>query len=96
MVPHSPLDDPHTAAHAWARFRQMMRVAGLVTLALVVLVVGGEYVWFGRVSISVYIGTALGIGLLVPMTAALMGLMFLSSGTGHDQAIADSFEDEEV
>lgn len=96
MVPRSPLDDPQNAAHAWARFRRLMRGAAVATLALAVVVMGIEYLWFGRVSIHIYIGTALGIILIVPITAALMGLMFLSSGTGHDQAIANPFEDDDV
>jgi hypothetical protein len=30
----------------------------------------------------------------IMLTAALMGLVFLSSGSGHDEAIDDPFEDE--
>jgi len=48
----------------------------------------------GAVSIHMYIATGLGVGLAMMLTAALMGLVFLSSGTGHDESIADPLEDE--
>jgi hypothetical protein len=33
------------------------------------------------------------VGLTIMLMAALMGLVFLSSGTGHDESIEDPFED---
>ena len=38
--------------------------------------------------------TALGIFASVLLAAALMGLVFLSAGSGHDDAISDPFSDE--
>lgn len=96
MIPRSPLDDPRNAAHAWRRFRRLMGWAAAAAVALAAVVVAGVYVWLGPVSINVFIATALGIVLVVLLTAALMGLMFLSSGTGHDQAIVNPLEDEDV
>jgi hypothetical protein len=40
------------------------------------------------------IATAAGVGLSVMLGAALMGLVFLSSGSGHDEAIEDPFADD--
>ena len=40
------------------------------------------------------IATALGIGVAMLLMSALMGLVFLSSGTGHDDSIVDPLEDE--
>ena len=48
----------------------------------------------GMVSIHFFIATAGAIFGAVMLTAALMGLVFLSSGSGHDEAIEDPFEDE--
>ena len=96
MVPRSPLDDPQNAAHAWGRFRRLMGWSAVAAVVVATLVLVGIYFWLGRVSIHIYIATALGIILLVLLTAALMGLMFLSSGTGHDQAIVNPLEDEDV
>jgi hypothetical protein len=87
MARRSPLDDPQIAAHAWLRFRRIM----LGMLALTVLVVGVA-LWLvyretGLVSVHFFIATALGIGLTMLLTSGLMGLIFLSSGTGHDESI---------
>jgi hypothetical protein len=96
MIPESPLDDPRNAAHAWARYARLMRRTGLATVVAVLLAMGGIYLWFGWVSIHVYLATALALLLIIPTTVGLMGLMFLSSGTGHDQAIANPLEDEDT
>lgn len=95
MVPRSPLDDPHNAAHAWAHYWRLMRLSAIATLGVTALAMAGIYLWYGAVSIHVYLATALTIVLIIPMTAALMGLMFLSSGTGHDQAIVNPLEDDD-
>jgi hypothetical protein len=73
-----------------------MRWSALAAVALAAIVVAGLYFWLGPVSINVFIATALGILFVVLLTAALMGLMFLSSGTGHDEAIVNPLEDEDV
>ena len=55
------------------------------------LTVGGALAWFANsgepVSIHFYIATGLGIGVMMLLTGALMGLVFLSNGTGHDNSI---------
>ncbi|MCV0383231.1 MAG: hypothetical protein K5799_07190 [Erythrobacter sp.] len=89
MAGHSPLDDPETAAFAWSRYKRLMRIMALVSLSVAVLSVGGLYYWGGPESVHFYIAVALGIGITMMLTSALMGLVFLSSGTGHD----DSFDD---
>lgn len=90
----SPLDDPHAAQAAWAHFRRMMRwtaelAAGVIAVVWVLL-----YNEFGLVSIHLYIATALGFGVMVMLMGALMGLVFLSHNTGHDESIDDPFEDD--
>ena len=94
MIPRSPLDDPEKAAFAWARFRRIMRWMMLVTVTLVVGSLWVLYKSNGMVSIHMYIAAALGIGFTMLLTSALMGLMFLSSGTGHDESIVDKLEEE--
>ena len=95
MIPRSPLDDPETAQFAWARYRRLMRWMMLVTVTMVIGAFVGLYRANGMVSIHFYIATALGIGFAMLLMSALMGLVFLSSGTGHDEAIIDPLEDEE-
>lgn len=85
----SPLDEPRNAAHAWAHYRRLMRGMALFALVLIALAMAVLYVLGAVVSIHVLIATALGIGLTVMLMSALMGLVFLSSGTGHDESIVD-------
>ena len=96
MVSKSPLDDPEQAAFAWARFRRIMRFMFLLTVGIVIIALA--LLWkFGEqeVSIHFYIASALGIGFTMLLTSALMGLVFLSSGTGHDESIEDRLRDDD-
>ena len=94
MTYHSPLDDPRLAAYAWARYRWLMRFMVKVTLTVIVLALSLLYYSNGFVSIHFYIATALGIGFAMMLMSALMGLVFLSNGTGHDQSIHDPLRDD--
>jgi hypothetical protein len=94
MIPRSPLDDPETAAFAWARYRRLMRWMMLITVTMVVGSMVLLYRSNGLVSVHFYIATALGIGFSMLLMSALMGLVFLSAGTGHDDAIIDPLDDE--
>jgi hypothetical protein len=94
MIPKSPLEDPETAAFAWARYRRLMRWMMLVTVTMVIGASVALYRSNGFVSVHFYIATALGIGFAMLLMSALMGLVFLSAGTGHDDAIIDPLEDE--
>lgn len=95
LAPKSPLDDPQKAAFAWARYRRIMRLM----FALTILVVGAAMVaifWSDAdVSPHFFIAVALGIGFTMILTGALMGLVFLSSGTGHDESIHNPLADED-
>ena len=90
-----PLDDPVQAACAWARYRRIMRAMAWVTLAVVAVSLAVVYRANGLVSINLYIATALGVGGTMLLASALMGLVFLSSGTGHDAAVMDFMAEEE-
>jgi hypothetical protein len=94
MIPHSPLDDPETAAFAWARYRRIMRFMLGVTIGIVGIALALLYHSNGMVSIHLYIAAAVGIGFTMLLASALMGLAFLSHGTGHDEAITDFLEEE--
>ena len=94
MTPGSPLDNPETAAFAWARYKRLMRWMVLVTAVAVTAALYLLYRSNGFVSVHFYIATALGIGFAMLLTSALMGLVFLSSGTGHDEAIISPLDDD--
>ena len=95
MVPPSPLDDPEKAAHAWARYLRIMRWMMVATIGLVAVAVILLYRSNGMISIHFYIATALGIGFTMLLASALMGLAFLSSGTGHDESIVDPLREDD-
>lgn len=92
MARSSPLDDPANARHAWARYKRLMRFMGAVTLLVLAIAMAYLYTQVENVSIHFYIATALGIAFTVMLTGALMGLVFLSSGTGHDEAVDNSLD----
>jgi len=92
-VPASPLDDPVNSAHAWARYKRIMGYMAWLTFAVVVATLVVLFEENGFVSINLFIAAALGIGGMMLLTAALMGLVFLSSGTGHDAAVVNPLED---
>lgn len=83
------LDDPAIAAPAWVRFRRMFKAWSWFTFAVVTLIL----VWFvvtrGIESVHFYLAMAAGVGLTMLLGGALMGLMFLSSAAGHDEAVRD-------
>lgn len=66
-----------------------MLLVGAITL----LTIGAALAYFHAqdepASFHFYIAVALGIGGTMMLGGALMGLVFLSSGTGHDQSIGD-------
>lgn len=94
MVSSSPLDNPENARFAWDRYKRLMRAMFAFTVLTVVAVLGYLYLENGMVSIHFYIAVALGIGAMMMLTAALMGLAFLSNGTGHDASIEDRLGEE--
>lgn len=87
MEQPSGLDDPDYAAFAWARFRRMlgwMALAAAVAVGLAVWILEAVYGPLSWVAILAAIG---GFGGTIMMAAALMGLAFMSSGTGHDEDV---------
>jgi hypothetical protein len=87
MSRKSPLDDPENAAHAWARYRRIMKLLMSVTVGTVLFALALLYAYNGAVSVHFYIAVALGISFTMLLGGALMGLVFLSHGTGHDDSV---------
>ncbi len=94
MARFSNLDDPDYARFAWGRYWRLMGWMAGATLLTIVVALALLFVLHGAVSIHMYIAAALGIGFTMLLTSALMGLVFLSSGTGHDDAIDDGLDPE--
>ncbi|MES1974144.1 MAG: hypothetical protein V4472_16915 [Pseudomonadota bacterium] len=81
------LDDPEYAAFAWARYRRIMAWMTLLSLACGLVAVFGLEYFYGPLSWVAIAAAIGGIGGSVLMASALMGLVFLSSGSGHDEAV---------
>jgi hypothetical protein len=92
----SRLDDPEHAAHAWGRFRQILVwniLVSAIAAALGLMTVrwlAGPVPWFMALM------TVLGIFFTVACAAVLMGLVFISAGTGHDEAVDNNLPDNEI
>jgi len=95
MTRRSPLDDPRIASHAWARYKRLVRWMFGFTAAVVIVALVLVYRQVGMASVHVYIATALGVGFAVMLMSVLMGLVFLSSGTGHDEAVSDAGQEDQ-
>ena len=89
MPQPSRLDDPLYASIAWSRYWRLIRGMALFTLICTAVTLSILYYLHGWVSIHMYMATAGGIAFALMLTAALMGLVFLSSATGHDESIDD-------
>lgn len=92
MTGKSPLEDPATAAHAWARYRWLMRWMLAFTTLVVIIAMAVIYMQPESVSPHFFIAVALGIGASMLLMSALMGLVFLSNGTGHDASVDNSLD----
>lgn len=89
MAKRSPLEDTDTAVIAWKRWRRLMALAAAVATLTIAAALAYFHAQDEPVSIHFYIAVALGIGATMLLGGALMGLVFLSSGTGHDDSIGN-------
>ncbi len=72
----------------------MLGMALVSTLAVIGALLYLHFSLPHGLTIHMIIATAAGVGLSVMLGAALMGLVFLSSGSGHDESIEDPFEND--
>jgi hypothetical protein len=93
MAKLSPLEDPPRADFAWARWKRMMQLMAAMTAATVVAIL--TYMWASGTAMSVhfYIAVGFGVGASMMLMGALMGLVFMSNGTGHDASVVDPLDD---
>lgn len=83
----SGLDNPEQAAFAWRRYRRLLGWMTLFSLLCGLAAVFGLQYLYGPLSWVAVAAAIGGIGGSVLMASALMGLVFLSSGTGHDESV---------
>jgi hypothetical protein len=92
----SRLDDPEHAAHAWGRFRRILMWNLIVSAVAAALGVAAVRWMAGPIPWFMALMTVLGIFLTVACSALLMGLVFMSAGTGHDAAVDNTMPDNEL
>lgn len=100
MPRHDPVPprrgpDYERAAVAWARYKLFMRrmvlLAALTAgLSVAYLARGGE-----GLHLHMVIATVAGVALMVLVGTGLMGLVFLSHRTGHDEDAAEGGQNDE-
>ncbi len=87
--PKPDLDDPDYARFAWGRYKRLMAWMPLAAALAVVASLVWLRIYAGPMPIHMIIATIAGVFFTVMLGAALMGLVFLSSGSGHDEKIED-------
>jgi hypothetical protein len=93
--PDHPLPaTPAISPVAMARYKRLMKwmvVLSFATAATGLLIMK---IVLGTVPIHMAIATTLGVFFTVLLAATLMGLVFLSSGSGHDDNVRDHFDED--
>ena len=87
MPQHDPIPEPlERSALAWARYRRMMKWMVLAAA----LTVAATLLWLSTTGnpmpAHMIVATIAGVGLTVLVGTGLMGLVFLSNSSGHDDA----------
>lgn len=91
---HPATETPGVSSFALARYKRLMKwmaVASFATAALGLLIMK---IVLGTVPIHMAIAVTLGVFFTVLLAATLMGLVFMSSGSGHDDVVRDHFDED--
>ena len=88
-----PLPETPQAGFAKKRFMRLMKIMGIATTIAVAVTWTLFYRELGFVSIHFYIATGLGVAFAMMLMGTLMGLVFLSSGSGHDDRMPGTNQD---
>lgn len=92
-LPPTQPDRPASALH-WRRFRRLM--AFMLTVAVIAVSTALWLLHRDGVVMHFHFVVAMGLGITVSLllAGALMGLVFLSSNSGHDDAVIDPADRE--
>ena len=85
-VPRRDAPDFERAAAAWARYKKLMRWMALVAALAVIAALLYLRLSGAAMPLHLVIATIAGVGLTILVGTGLMGLVFLSSRGGHDDA----------
>ena len=93
MPRHDPIPPKLEApALAWARYKKMMKWMALASAVAAALAVAWLKATSAAMPWQMVVATVAGVGLSVLLGTALMGLVFLSDRTGHDEAASGKEE----
>ncbi len=91
-MPKKTLEDPDYRRFAWRRYRSLMRWMTLIAAMSAAAALAVFYVAEGSLALHFAVAVALSVFFSIVLAAALMGLVFMSSGTGHDEVAGEQFE----
>ena len=87
MPRHDPIPPkPEASALAWSRYKTMMKWMALAAAVAAGLAVAYLKATSDAMPWQMVLATIAGVGLSVLLGTALMGLVFLSDRSGHDEA----------
>ena len=89
MTHPSSLDDRDYADFAWGRYRKILK--WMTAASVLVALLSVAILWWSSGPLPwIFVGlTFAGVFATMMMAAALMGLIFLSNGSGHDAVVSD-------
>jgi F0F1-type ATP synthase assembly protein I len=88
------LEEVQRAARAWSKYKKMMKWMLLAAGLTVVAALGWLKAMGEEMPIHMVIATIAGVGLSVLVGTGLMGLVFLSNSSGHDDAASGRNQDQ--
>ena len=91
MPKHDPIPPSlERTAVAWARYKALMSWMALAAFVAVLLAVGYLYLSGAEVRLHMVIATVAGVSVSVLLGTGLMGLVYFSSHSGHDEGAHQS------
>jgi hypothetical protein len=88
MPRHDPIPPSRAQAEqAWIRYKALMSWMALAAIVAVILALVYLYVSGVGMHVHMIIATAAGVGLSVLLGTGLMGLVYFSSHSGHDEQV---------
>ncbi|CAN5354809.1 hypothetical protein BH09PSE3_BH09PSE3_24700 [soil metagenome] len=93
-IDHTPPEQTGISPYALARYKRLMKWMVALSFATAAIGLLIMKIVLGTVPIHMAIATTLGVFFTVLLAATLMGLVFLSSGSGHDEDVRDRFDED--
>ncbi|NJC34491.1 hypothetical protein GGR88_002005 [Sphingomonas jejuensis] len=86
---------PSERRQARLRLKQLMTIVAIAAIAATALAIAGLWLFTGPMPIHMLVATVIGVSGSVLLGGGLMALVFMSSGTGHDERVHDFEKDKE-